>query len=50
MKRHLPMRVLHNARYFPTVMRPHPISTFLFSPFVHAIGYAPQAPVEDPDL
>ena len=29
-------------------LRPHPISTFLFSPFVHAIGYAPQAPVEDP--
>ena len=30
------------------VIRPHPISTFLFSPFVHNIGYAPQAPVEDP--
>ena len=32
----------------PSGMKPHRISTFLFSPFVHAIGYAPQAPVEDP--
>ena len=32
----------------PSGMRLHRISTFLFSPFVHNIGYAPQAPVEDP--
>ena len=24
--------------------RPHPISTFLFSPFVHAIGYRTESP------
>ena len=32
------------------VMRPHPISTFLFSPFVHAIGYQPPVPDDDLDL
>ena len=29
--------------------RPHPISTFLFSPFVHAIGYGGKVPDEDLD-
>ena len=30
--------------------KPHPISTFLFSPFVHAIGFGPKVPHHDPVL
>jgi hypothetical protein len=32
------------------VVEPHPISTFLFSPFTHAISYAPVNPDQDPVL
>ena len=33
-----------------SIAKPHPISTFLFSPFVHAIGYQPPVPDDDLDL
>ena len=31
-------------------LEPHPISAFLFSPFVHAIGFGPTVPHHDPAL
>ena len=35
---------------FGSQLEPHPISTFLFSPFTHAISYAPVNPDQDPVL